>query len=524
MATRRSAVPTISDLFEQAQQELEESIHKTNLYGYQPYPEQERFHRSQAFGRYISGGNRGGKTDAAVVDAIWTATGTHPYRPWPERWGRGPLQLRFIVVDIDQGVNEIILPKLRRWVPKSYLVDGLFEKSWDSGSLTFTFSNGSTIDFLTHNMDLKKHGGVPRHAIYFDEIPPQGIFNENAMRLMDYEGFWVICATSTEGLGWTYDYFWEPVEDGRISRDEVDIFTLSEAQNPYLAGSEESRNRYFVAMDKEEQAIRREGAMTARSGLVFPNFRVDTHVVEPFVPPKDWAWYSSVDFGFNNPTAWLWHAVSPRGDIVTFEEHYAREMVTPHHATQVHMKEAVWRRVPDIRVGDPAGKQRQMNSGTSVIQEYALNGVYISTDMIPRDPEIGIDKMQQYFEVRPAGSGWGPNRPKWVITSNCVNFIRELRKLRWATYESANKAYEMNKMETVHKKDDHAFDSAKYFATLMPDLTPVAVEVERKPVEHLTYVEMMARLRGDDSVAFVEDQEEEREMALTVWDVQPGWD
>src|SRR5690606_16852282 len=118
---------------EQVRDELDQSIHKTNILNYVPYPEQERFHKSQATIRFASGGNRGGKTDSAVVDAIWTATNTHPYRAWPEEWGKGPIQLRFIVVDIDQGVNEFIIPKLRRWVAKSMLIEGAFEKSWDSG-------------------------------------------------------------------------------------------------------------------------------------------------------------------------------------------------------------------------------------------------------------------------------------------------------------------------------------------------------------------------------------------------------
>jgi hypothetical protein len=34
--------------------------------------------------------------------------------------------------------------------------------------------------------------------------------------------------------------------------------------------------------------------------------------------------------------------------------------------------------------------------------------------------------------------------------------------------------YDRNKKEEIHKKDDHASDSARYFFTLMPDLKPLA--------------------------------------------------
>ena len=47
-----------------------------------------------------------------------------------------------------------------------------------------------------------------------------------------------------------------------------------------------------------------------------------------------------------------------------------------------------------------------------------------------------------------------------------------MEHLRWATYTSKKLQYENNKQEKIHKKDDHASDSARYFFTFMPDLTP----------------------------------------------------
>ena len=50
----------------------------------------------------------------------------------------------------------------------------------------------------------------------------------------------------------------------------------------------------------------------ARSGqLVYPLFRRDLHVVEPFAVPSDWSRYMAVDPGIRNPTAVLWCAVDP---------------------------------------------------------------------------------------------------------------------------------------------------------------------------------------------------------------------
>lgn len=507
---------SVADLFDVVVNELDSSINRPNIlsYGQKDYPEQSRFHKSNKRGRFISGGNRGGKTDSEVVEAIWIASRTHPYLELPTEWGRGPLQLRFVVVDVAKGVEQIMLPKFQRWMSKSMLVDGSWDKSWDKNNMILTFSNGSTIDFVTHGMELSKLGGVPRHVIFFDEEPPRHIFNECMSRLLDFNGWWVIAATPVSGMGWTYDLLWEPATEGTQDDpryQEIDTFTLSVSQNPYVSAEEEDLNFYMLAMDAAERDMREHGSFVARSGLVFPNFKPDTHVIPAdqidFAKIKNWEWYSSTDFGWSNPTAWLWHAVSPTGDIVTFAEHYRGEMTTPEHAAVVHAREAAWGRVPDVRVGDPAGNQKQGNTGTSYIMEYALREINIQTEGIPHEVEIGIEKMQQYFRVR-QDTGWGKDRPTWVISSNCVNLIREMKKLQWETYSSEKLAYALNKKEGVKKKDDHAWDSARYFATLMPDLTPSIDEVSQDGIVPTTvsYFDMMIKLSNDPGTTFLDNE------------------
>lgn len=509
-----SKEPSLKDLFDLAIEELDSSVRKPNIlaYGQKDYPEQKRFHMTAKRGRFLSGGNRGGKSDAEVVEAIWWATNTHPYIPRPESWGKGALQIRFVVVDIAKGVEQIVLPKLKRWTTTSMLVEGSFDKSWDAKNLIFTFSNGSTIDFVTWGMDLMKLGGVPRHLIFFDEEPPQPIFNESMMRLIDYNGWWVIAATPTKGMGWTYDLLWEPaLED---PDGEIATFTLSAEQNPYIEAEDDDMDFYMMGMNKEEREIREKGSFVARSGLVFPNFGQENekYVVPQFLPPKNWEWYMSIDHGWNNPTAILWHAVAPTGEIVTFAEHYAANMTVSEHAAVVHERERAWGKQADMRTGDPALKQTSGITGTSVLQAYAENGVYIAVEGVPRSVVIGIEKMQEYMRIRPNGT------PTWTITSNCHNLIRELKKLRWATYSSDKTAYEMNKQEEIHKKDDHAADSARYFMTLMPDLRPnegrELTRNEKTPTT-IPYMDLLAKMANDPTVSFVDEY---NETDNTQWD------
>jgi|TARA_R100000482_G_scaffold124710_2_gene78552 hypothetical protein len=511
----RKAVKELTDfegLMGLAISQLDAAITRPNILSYKPYPAQLDFHQCDKTGRYLSAGNRAGKTTAAVIEAIWWGTNTHPYLKRPKNWGQGPLRMRFVCVDVEKGVKEIVLPELRRWVPTSQLVNGSFEDSWDNTRLVFTFNNGSTIQFLTHGMELDKHGGVALHLLFFDEIPPQAVFNENLMRLIDYEGRWILSATSVDGMGWTYELLWEPVVEEKV--DHIGIFQLSQKDNPYLHTEMQGRGKFYIGMDANERKIREDGDFVPRSGRVFPNWTIHTHVLsEHWTPPREWRWYTSVDFGYNNPTAWLWHAVAPDGRIYTFAEQYKSELNVQQHSELVIAREAFWKVDSSsiIRVGDPNnGSARYGTTGTSYISEYANRGIYIGIDNIPRDVMIGVEKMQQYVRLEKQ-NGWGANKPRWMVSPNCVNLISEMKKLRWASYESSKKAFDTNKQEVIHKKDDHAFDSARYLFTLMPELQPSVEEIMEKKAEEgiqMNYEQTMAMLRADDRVEFVTDRQD----------------
>jgi phage terminase large subunit-like protein len=515
--------PSLGDLFDLAFTEIEQANRRGNALTYVPYSDQVGYHSSQTRGRYATGGNRAGKTDAQVLDMYWTATDSHPYRDRDRlhpTWGHGPVNLRWFAPDVEKGIKQILLPKLRRWVPRSACINGDFFESWDPQAGVFTFENGSTLDVLTYGMSFEKLGGVPRHAVYFDEEPPLEIFNETMMRLRDYNGEWSIAATPVNGITWTYDRLVEPAENywnrvgklgftptapkgvlpSQLEEGEVrfiSVHTLDPANNPYLDADEEAVEELTVAMDKEERDIREHGKFVAKSGNVFPNFSRETHVLDVALPLetfKSWRWYSSVDVGWSNPTAWLWHAVAPDGRIYTFAEHYASKMTVAEHSQVVLERERAWGKTPEIRTGDPAMKQVTGQTGTSYLIEYGRHGIGIGVEGIPHDVQIGVEKMQQYVQVQP-WTPWGENTPTWMISPNCPNLIRELKKLRWATYDSTKMTYDRNKKEEIHKKDDHASDSARYFFTMMPNLAPVA-DIHRPGAEVPlgSYADIMARV------------------------------
>ena len=171
---------------------------RPNIYGYTPHEKQVSFHSSGARGKLFIGGNRSGKTVGGAAEAVYRATGRHPFRPVPPPPTRG----RVVSVDFLNGVEKIVRPEIARWLPNSEIRGGSWESGYDRELRTLNLENGSTIEFMSYDQDLDKFAGTSRHWVWFDEEPPQDIFTECLLRLLDTGGDWWITMTPVEGMTW----------------------------------------------------------------------------------------------------------------------------------------------------------------------------------------------------------------------------------------------------------------------------------------------------------------------------------
>jgi hypothetical protein len=181
-----------------------------------------------------------------------------------------------------------------------------------------------------------------------------------------------------------------------------------------------------------------------------------------------------LDAGFNNPTAWLWHGISPEGDLVTFYEHYISGWTVDQHAKRVLEINKQLGVTPDFYIGDPSIRNKDPLTGTSVWEEYAKFGLAILLGN--NDVSAGIVRTARYMRTK-SGNG----TPKWKVASVCVNLIRELGRYRWATYANKTLNFTNNAHEKPHKKDDHACDSLRYFIMSRPDLKADGPEEAKLP-------------------------------------------
>jgi phage terminase large subunit-like protein len=489
---------SLSDTFLALANGIQEGAVAPNITKYKPHEKQYKFHCSYCKKKLYIGGNRSGKTVGGVVEGIWRATCTHPYRP--ELNKIGPNRGRVVAVDILKGIDQIILPLYKRWCKPSMLRGGSWESAYAKEAKILTFSNGSTIEFMSYEQTLNKFAGTSRHWIHFDEEPPKPIFTECLARLVDTNGEWWITMTPVEGITWIYDELYEP----NVSADkpDVDIIEVNTLENPYL--EEEGILNLVGSMDKEDTETRIGGGFVRKGGRVYKNFdptpgakQVLADVIRDprtYFPADRWMWLLALDHGLNNPTAVLWMAINDDGFIVIFDEWYKSEFTVEQHANVIKQKIKEHGRFPDLLVADPSISQRNAVSNTSIKQEYQKYG--LSFILGNNDIKSGIVRVKKYLgktnypgeagRLRHpmfGGTAVLPNAtddlvipsedgfyPRLSISPRCGKLIWELKGYRWKTYTDKKKAYENNPYDEPHKKDDHACDALRYAIMTRPDL------------------------------------------------------
>lgn len=479
MVLSRSRIRTETELRLRVVEGLRRASRSPNINGYVPHEKQEIFHRSTARGKLFIGGNRSGKTVGGGTEAVFRATGRHPYRAVPPPPTRG----RIVAVDYVEGIEKIVRPEIARWLPPSELLGGSWETAYSKELRTLTLENGSTMEFMSYEQAVEKFAGTSRHWCWFDEEPPKDIFTECMMRLVDTGGDWWISMTPVEGMTWTYDDIYEHANPANPDYDpNLLVVEVESSMNPHI--NEGELEILLVGADEDEKKARVLGQYVQRGGLVYPNFNETLHVIDPIDPqrfsPKNWMHFAMMDHGFTNATAWHWAAVDREGRMVVYDEYHSERELVRVHARNVLARNAQHKIVPAYNVGDPSIRNVDPITGTSVLIEYMDNGVPILLGN--NDFVAGSGVVRRRFG--------GPQVPPTLfITRNNSNLIWELKRYRFARWANKKMDREKNPKEEPNKKNDHHCDSIRYGAASRPE------------VEDLSLPEEVVRPKGPGTVS-----------------------
>lgn len=437
--------------------ELERLYEENPLAAVSFYPKQERYVASKHFYKLFAAGNGAGKTFTGTVDDLIQLCDADvlPEKLRKHKRWDPPFHMRIVVPKF--GLAEsVALEKFRELTPKDQFLGGNFDKAYDKVNRKLRFANGSWVVFNTSDQDVNAHAGVELHRVRFDE-EPEGelgyrIYNENLMRLRKAMPDAQVCMTFTpqNGLGWTYELFWEErgeeVEPSVFESDRMLIVVASMLDNPHIDGEQLLE---MAALPPEEYAARVEGKFVSFHGRVL---HVDEeHKVAPperrHVRSLD-TWVG-IDPGISRGGV-VWVGFDRDGVALMYDELYPRDMLVPDIAKAIKEKNAQWGVTPVAYVIDPSARNRSLTDGERVESLFLKEG--IATLPGQNDRRAGVMQMRARLAQNAL-----------LFSTACVNALKETE--RWVVAEDEKLAEEKASTggDTFKTKGpDHLMDPLRY--------------------------------------------------------------
>lgn len=466
------------------------------------HKKQIKFHEMVAMGlpevAYM-GGNQSGKTTSGTVDDIiqcvdWDVVPEHLKR---FKKHTPPFRCR-IGGQGREELEDFVFEKLKEWCPMDQLVGGTWKTAYDSQHHVLHFKNKSYIQFKTYQQDGKQWGGSTLDRVHLDEEPAPVHLRESRIRVMRREGQVLFSMTPVEGLSHTYDNF-----ENNIVEAEIDDIGYSIVESPGEGGVLIKKGLVYSDMDdnpwltptakaialeglsEEEREARKKGKFVAMSGLIYKRFDPERHVIDPIDSlPTNVNVVVSIDPGFRFATAVGFHYIDAADNMVMFEELHLKEHKISEVCHEIQLVEAAYGFKPIYYVIDSAAANRNNQTGRSDQMEYADHGIVT----IPAQKKVtaGINRCRERLD-----SG------RFHVTSNCVNFLKEIRQYRW---KKPPKTESEGKEEPV-KANDHQMDQWRYAVMSRPYLPHEDIPDNETHLERIVREELEEMTAGPPLLA-----------------------
>jgi phage terminase large subunit-like protein len=430
------------------------------------------FHKSRAMTRALFGANRSSKTESSIQEVLWHIRGDHPYQPVPVP----PVYWRIVVPDFNQ-VEKVINDKFQRMCPPSLMMDGKWEKTYNTRSHIITFKNGSKADIMTHEQPIASFEGSSRNGTLFDEEAPHDVYTSCIMRHVDVRGKTIMAMTPLNGLTYTYDDIYLK----SFTNPNIETWTLSIYENKYLT-QEAIKEIEELITDEIDREIRLYGKFRSRTGMVFGGFDPQIHIYNPEdyydawdgeYPPRHWMHFVGIDPGWDHPTGVVWIAVHPdTGEHYTYREFRKSGMYPDEIAEIIFSYNREMGIFDPIYVIDSQAAATSSN-GSRLIDDYRTEDIYpvLGTKKL-FDGNLWLARLLKVVEGRR-----GDMHTKMHISTMCPELVQEIGKYQRAAPTT------MNNTERFIDKENDLIAAWRYASW------------EAKKWEYDTYVAMLEQIK-----------------------------
>jgi hypothetical protein len=464
---------------------------------YNPFPRQSEFHYSQAKYRLFGGAAGPGKTKALLWEAIRQAN---------EFSRVDTLLLRRTFSELESS----LIAYFRRDVPRDLYA------SYNESKHLVTWTNGSTTRFghCQNESDVFQYQGAEYLFIGLDELthftlkqwqfltsrnrcPVPGTFpnmagatNPGNIGHAWVKALWVDrrapagMESAAQYDPRDYAFIRATVADNPIYADDREYRRTLDAlpshlRRAFLDGDwNVFAGQYFDIFDRERHVVRFGHGAPARSGvadLASSTRNLSHRSFGALAAPQDdnvnlgvvnlepwWPRWISIDWGFEHPSAVLWHAAAPDGTVITYRE-FVQNHLSPRMLAAAIAERSAGERIQSVYLSPDAFSQR---TAEDRIADQIGRG--LEMEGLPRPNPADDERVGGWmlmYELL--------QQDAWLITSNCVQLIDSLPTL----------TRDERDLEDVLKcEGDDVADAARYGikSRLEPGRAPFAARIAEK--------------------------------------------
>lgn len=276
----------------------------------------------------ISGWKRTGKTHIpAYLAACWITGLLDPNWPGAKsmgikdtyHWKRkfNGERVGIIAGSSLDHVENVLLKMYQDLIPPSRI------KNWFSKTnKKIELTDKSKFIVRTYEQGIEEWKSGNSQFTHLDEEAPWEVMNEVIARSMSLDGkIFITVALDDADVSWLPEACANPMKV--FGTDSFLHFKLGLEDVPDEIVPPTAKAMEFARYDNTPlRSAVRNGEWAHLSGRWWNHFDANVHVIEPFKIPDHWLRWRAMDAGIAAPTACLWAAMHPCGDIFIYREYY----------------------------------------------------------------------------------------------------------------------------------------------------------------------------------------------------------
>lgn len=399
-------------------------------------PKQKLF--CQARNRYVAyGGARGGgKSHVLRIKAIGGAI------HYPG--------IRILIVrrEYPELEQTLILP-MRRMIPSELA-------AYNGTMRCLFFANGSMIKFGHYGAgDDIEYQGQEYDWIFMDEATQ---FSESQFRTLGAclrgatkfpRRMYLTCNPGGIGHEWVKRLFVDKEYSADEKGKDYCFIHATVDDNPQLLEASPEYKQMLDLLPEDVRRAWRYGDWNALAGTFFPEFRKETHVIEPFYKiPVEWKKYRAFDYGLDM-FACLWIAVDFDGRCYVYREVQQKGLIVSEAAKLALDLTPVGEQV-EYTIAPPDMWNRQKDSGKNMAELFAQNGVGLV-----RASNNRVQGWMAEKEMLKPMKG-EQDKPGLLVTRECPSLIRNIMLIQHDERNPSDCATEPHNIT-------HINDALRYF-------------------------------------------------------------